>query len=309
MKYHQFWAMNTAFMLASEAPEPEQSFAMTQTFIEKCEQHFTRFKATSELSALNRSAGDWFSVSPEMLELLILAMECHRATNGIFDPSILPDLQSAGYTQSFDQLREHGADSNPSHGKRSARIPFSAIEIDSLQGRVRLPLGMQIDLGGIAKGWVAERGAALLAENASACGVNAGGDMFLIGHPQGQDHWEVALEDPREPSKDLMTLLVDHGAVATSSIAKRIWQQGDVKRHHLIDPRTGDPAETPWLSVTVFASTAVYAETFAKSVLIAGPEQAGALLNDHPEISFLAVDAQGQLWKSPTEKETLNEYA
>jgi len=309
MQYHRFRAMNTAILLAAESKQPEQVFETAQKFVEQSEQRFTRFKETSELSALNRSAGNWISVSPEMLDLLLVALECHHATNGIFDPAILPDLQAAGYTKSFDQLLEHSADLSPKLNRGSRSNPFAAIEIDSLQGRVRLPKGMQVDLGGIAKGWIAERAAHKMAEHTSACGVNAGGDMFLIGHPQGRENWEVALEDPRNPIQDLMILLVDGGAVATSSVIKRSWIQGEIKRHHLIDPRTGEPAETPWLSVTVFAPKAALAETFAKAILIAGSDGADTLLDNNSEVSFIAVDADGQIWKSPVEKEVIHEYA
>lgn len=309
MQFHRFRAMNTAILLAAESKQPEQVFETAQKFVEQSEQRFTRFKETSELSALNRSAGNWISVSPEMLDLLLVALECHHATNGIFDPAILPDLQAAGYTKSFDQLIEHSADLSLKLNRGSRSNPFAAIEIDSLQGRVRLPKGMQVDLGGIAKGWIAERAAHKMAEHTSACGVNAGGDMFLIGHPQGRENWEVALEDPRNPIQDLMILLVDGGAVATSSVIKRSWIQGEIKRHHLIDPRTGEPAETPWLSVTVFAPKAALAETFAKAILIAGPDGADTLLDNNSEVSFIAVDADGQIWKSPVEKEVIHEYA
>jgi thiamine biosynthesis lipoprotein len=307
MKYHSFRAMNTAVLLATESPQPSQTFETAQVFIEQSEQRFTRFKETSELSALNRSAGTWFPVSSEMLDLLLLALECHQATNGIFDPSILPDLQAVGYTTSFDQLLEQGVDRIPNILAPTSKSPFSAMEVDTAQKRVRLPRDMQIDLGGIAKGWIAEKAAHLMANDSAACGVNAGGDMFLIGRPQRRTHWEVALEDPRNPVQDLMTLLVEGGAVATSSVVKRSWKQGSIKRHHLIDPRTGEPADTPWLSVTVFAPQAVLAETFAKSILIAGLDGAQTLLDNHPEISFIAVDEQGQLWKSP--KEQVYEYA
>jgi len=309
MQYHRFRAMNTAILLAAEGPQSAQAFEAAQNFIEQSEQRFTRFKETSELSALNRSAGDWFTVSPEMLDVLILALECHRATAGLFDPSILPDLQAAGYTQSFDLLLERDSDPIPVTSPRSKRIPFDTIDIDSLQGQVRLPKGMRIDLGGIAKGWIAEKAAYKMAEYSATCGVNAGGDMFLIGQPHGQPMWEVALEDPRNPIQDLMILLVECGAVATSSVVKRSWKQGDLQRHHLIDPRTSEPAETPWLSVTVFAPKAVLAETFAKSILIVGPKDAQSLLDHNPDISFIAVDADGQIWKSPVEKEKVYEYA
>jgi len=310
MQYHRFRAMNTAILLATESSQPAQTFELAQFFIEQSEQRFTRFKDTSELSALNRAAGTWFPVSSEMLDVLTLALDCHQATNRIFDPSILPDLQAVGYTESFDQLSKLGSVTGPkSQVLASSKSRFTEIEIDVAQKQVRIPKDMQIDLGGIAKGWIAEKAAQLMSEYSSVCAVNAGGDMFLIGQPQGQANWEVALEDPRNPTQDLMVLLVEDGAVATSSVVKRSWKQDGLKRHHLIDPRTGNPAETPWLSVTVFAPKAVLAETFAKAILIAGPEQTQPLLNNNPDISFIAVDADGQLWKSPIEKEVIYEYA
>jgi len=309
MDYHQFRAMNTDILLSAESPYPKETFEMAQDFIERCEERFTRFKETSELSALNRSAGDWFTVSPDMLELLIASEECHLATNGIFDPSILPDLRHAGYDQSFDQLKERGPSFSPSERGHTVKTTFTTIQIDSLRGRVRLPIGTQLDLGGIAKGWIAEKAAKLIARSSTACAVNAGGDMFMVGQPQGQTAWEIGLEDPTEPIQDLTILLVEAGAVATSSVVKRSWFQGDVKRHHIIDPRSGEPAKTPWLSVTAFAPKAVLAETFAKAILIAGPEGSQSLLENNPDISFLAVDEERQLWKSPIEKEKIHEYA
>lgn len=309
MLYHRFRAMHTNILLAAESRYPLQTFEIAQQSIEQDEERFTRFKATSELSALNRSAGEWLDVSPDMLDLLITALACHYATNGIFDPAILPDLKTAGYTKSFDQILEKGVDPVPQYKIGTRRYSFSEIDIDSLHGRVRLPEGMQIDLSGIAKGWIAEKTARLMAKYCTACAVNAGGDLFLIGQPQGQPSWEVALEDPRDPIQDLMILQVEGGAVATSSVVKRSWQQGERMRHHLIDPRTGEPAETPWLSVTVFAPQAVQAETFAKSILIAGPDHAHTLFDNNPGISYLAVDAQGQIAYASTEKAVEYEYA
>jgi len=301
--------MNTNILVAAEGLQAELAIKVATKFIEVCEQRFTRFEETSELSALNRSAGDWFTASPEMFEVLTAALDCYKSTDGLFDPSILPDLQTAGYTHSFEHNPWQTRDPKPVSSLRSSAFSFSTIQLDPVHYQVQLPSGMQIDLGGIAKGWIAEKAAHLMASFSPVCAVNAGGDMFLIGQPHGQAAWEIGLEDPLDPTQDLMTLFVDEGAVATSSVVKRSWFQGDVKRHHLIDPRNGEPADTPWLSVTVFAPKAVAAETFAKALLIAGPSGALSLLDNNPGVSFLAVDDQKLIWKSPTEKEKIYEYA
>jgi thiamine biosynthesis lipoprotein len=89
-------------------------------------------------------------------------------------------------------------------------------------------------------------------------------------------------------------LNIPPGAVATSSITKRAWKQGEKQRHHLIDPRTGEPAETDWLSVTVIAAHADLCEVFAKALLIAGPREAQTIAQN-ADISYLAVNREGNI--------------
>lgn len=309
MQYRHFRAMNTTVVLAAEGKYLEAAFDAAQTSIEENERRFTRFSEESELSRLNRSAGRLFSASTEMMEVMTAALECHSAAQGLFNPAILPDLEALGYDQSFEQVLLGGVKKYSDGHLWLNVLPFSEVQLDPDQSKILLPIGMQIDLGGIAKGWIAEQAARLMSRYVPTCAVNAGGDMYLIGQPDGRTDWEVGLEDPLDPSQDLMTLLVEEGAVATSSTTKRFWTQDGQDRHHLIDPRSNRSAHSPWLSVTVFAPKAVLAETFAKALLITGPKDAPALLKNQPEISFLAVDIERQIWKSPTEKEPIYECA
>ena len=303
MEYYEFRAMNSVILMGAEGQGTAAGFEAARSFIEAAEERFSRFRETSELSYLNRSAGQWTSVSPDLFEVLDLSLTYYRATGGLFAPSILPDLQRAGYTRSMDELRAQGVDPVSADHFPSRAPAFDSLRLDHARSRVFLSQGMQIDLGGIAKGWIAERAAEVLSAYSTACAVSAGGDMFMIGHPQGQAGWDVALEDQRDPASDIITLWIDQGAVVTSSVAKRTWRQGNQLRHHLIDPRSGQPAQTPWLSVTVLAPHAALAETFAKAILIGGPRTADRLTRENTAIKFLAVDADGQLWNSAHHKE------
>jgi thiamine biosynthesis lipoprotein len=166
---------------------------------------------------------------------------------------------------------------------------------------------MEIDLGGIAKGWIVEKAAQLLNTYTEACAVSAGGDMLFIGRPSDGLDWDVALEDPREPSQDICQLHVRSGAVATSSVMKRTWRQGGTVRHHLIDPRTGESAKTDWLSVTVIAPDVITADVFAKAILIGGEGELQGLLGTRPELTFIAVDRHGNLQGSPTYRDFIYE--
>jgi thiamine biosynthesis lipoprotein len=296
MEYENFRAMNSEILLAAEGVAASSGFELAHRYIEASEKRFTRFSPSSEMTQVNQGAGKWTKVSADMYALLETALACYTATNGLFDPTILPDLEQAGYTKSIDELRIYGGEPLVVSDSQADRAPFPSIELRRDDLSVLLPTGMRIDLGGIAKGWIAEQAAWQLAKFSPTCAVSAGGDMFLIGTPPGQDTWDVGLEDPLQPNLDLMTLAVESGAVATSSVVKRAWQQGNTTRHHLIDPRTGQPAITPWLSVTVMAPRAATAEVFAKALLIGGPEYARVLMEKNPELSYLAVDANRQVW-------------
>ncbi len=309
MEYYEFRAMNTDIVLAAEgAPQSVQvGFAQARAYIEASEARFTRFAGTSELSALNRASGEWTGVSTEMFQLMQEAYEYVDATEGLFDPSILDALERAGYDKSMDEIRRFGAGPQATRpAVNVSRANIHAIEFDRLRRAIRLPRGLRIDLGGIAKGWIAERAARKLAQYAAACTVSAGGDMFMLGLPMGAASWEVALEDPRDTDNTLAILNVNEGALATSSIVRRRWQQGTRTMHHLIDPRTGQPADTDWLSVSVVAPHAATAEVFAKVLLIAGSRDADRISARRSDIAYLAVDAEGQLHGSIQVQEAIS---
>jgi thiamine biosynthesis lipoprotein len=304
----EFRAMNTSVMLAAEGEKAITGMYAAKSFIDECEQRFSRFLPVSELSALNRSGGDWIQVSDDLLDLLQLSMKYYTETNGIFDPTILPDLKRIGYDRSIDEIRAHGASIPAYRANRTARPAFPEIKLDLLNHRVSLPRGMEIDLGGIAKSWIVERAAQLLHQYVNVCGVSAGGDILFIGQPLDGMDWDVYLEDPRSPMKTLAQLHIPSGGVATSSIMKRTWSQAEKIRHHLIDPRTGEPAEADWLSITVIAPEVITAEVYAKAILIAGEKGLPSLMDGKRDLTFIAVDREGNLSGSSNYKEYIYEF-
>ncbi len=305
MIYDEFRAMNTSFLVAAEGRRERLQVHLDfiRTFVAECEQRFSRFRQDSELNALNRSAGHWFSASSELFDVVWQAYGLHQSTGGLFDPSILAALQAAGYDRSMDEIRQAGGLLDAPTGYREPwqRPPFEQTRFDHERRAIRLPEGVRIDLGGIAKGWTAERAAAALSKFTPACAVSAGGDMVLIGLPEGQNAWQVSLEDPRDPQLTLAVLNLPPGALATSAVTKRRWVQGGEQRHHIIDPRSGLPAGPAWLSVSVFTQTAARAEGFAKALLIGGPEAAARM----PGLRFVAIRPDGSLWGPPQSKEYL----
>jgi FAD:protein FMN transferase len=299
MLYDEFRAMNSNIVLAASGKDPvaiNQGFVESRQFINQSETRFTRFTDTSELAELNSSSGTWFQASAEMFEVIQLASHLASETGGLFDPAILPSLKRAGYNRSMDEIRNQAYRADSYTYVEIGDEPdqdFRNVQLDPAKRSILLPQGMQIDLGGIAKGWIAQRAALRLANVSTACAVSAGGDMFLVNLPDGEPDWEIGLENPLSPEENLAVLHVSPGAVATSSIAKRQWKHNGRFVHHLIDPRSGEPAQTEWLSTTVWAEQAAEAEVYAKALLIAGPSNAQALFKYQTSKAYLAVDKQG----------------
>lgn len=307
MQYLEFRAMNSDIIFAAEgdARLVRHGFERARAFVEASEKRLTRFSSESELTHLNESSGEWFHASADLYGIVKHAHALGAETDGIFNPAILEALEHAGYDVSMDEIRAQGA-RPPQPALALAPLDFRTIELDDSQSAIRLPPGMRIDLGGIAKGWIAERAAQRLAEFTNACAVNAGGDLFLIGHPHEEPAWFIELEDPRDANKVLALLRVDAGAVTTSSITRRKWRQNGHIQHHLIDPRTGRPAETDWLSVTVIAPHAADAEVYAKALLIVGSRGAESVTARREGLAYIAVDRAGQMWGSSSVREYVN---
>jgi len=241
-----------------------------QQRLEQLEARWSRFRAESEISRLNAHAGHPVVVSAMTFELVALAVAESLATDGRFDPTVLPALLAAGYDRDFAHLRDRPATAHEPTGPSPG---VQAITFDPIVRAVTLGPGTAIDVGGIAKGFAADRvSRELLDEGAAGACVNVGGDLRVMGAPPDGQAWSVAIE--HEPghvgrSGELPTLALLEGGVATTSRCRRVWRGADdTIRHHVIDPRTGRPAVVPWRSITVVAGDAASAEVGATAGLL-----------------------------------------
>jgi len=280
------------FVDGSDAKLAREALRGTERFFHKVEARFSRFRAGSELAQLNLASGQVASVSPDLAELVELALAAARASDGIFDPTVIGALEAAGYERSIERIRRDG----PHPPRRVAPRPgrWKQVAIDPARGTVRLPAGVRLDLGGIGKGWAADRAGTML-QVLGAGMVNAGGDIRAWGHqpglPSGQG-WLVSVDHPEQPGTDVAWLRVHDGAVATSSVTARRWAGG----HHLIDPRTARPADTDLLSVTALAPTVVQAEVAAKVALILGREAGLEWLAQQSGVEAVLIDGTGKVF-------------
>lgn len=218
----------------------------------------TRFEPSSELSRFNDAAGRWVAVSETLGALLRESLRAYTASEGLVNAAVLPAMVAIGYTRDFAQ----GATVlTPPAGHALPPLP----DVLEVRGReARLAPGAGIDLGGIAKGWLADRLAERLGDNAV---VNLGGDLSARGGGPDGEGWPVGFGG--------RTVLVRDAGVATSGTQSRRWGDG---LHHLIDPRTGLPARTDLVETSVIAPTASDAEIQAKTALLLGAARAELFL-------------------------------
>jgi FAD:protein FMN transferase len=229
------------------------------------DRRFSRFRPDSELTSVNIAGGVATNVSPAFAEVVAIALDAAARSGGLFDPTVHDALVAAGYDRTFDEVLA---------GARGQLHPAEPCgrwrEVEVYDRSVRLPAGLHLDLGGLAKGWAVDRAT----EDALATGlpwvlVNAGGDLRLAGDSAPID---VGVEDPADPDAELMRLRLDTGALATSSVTKRAWGPG---LHHLIDPRSGAPARSGILQVTAWGPSCAEAEVRATWTLVEGPAAVG----------------------------------
>lgn len=231
--------------------------ADAEAWVRVMSDRLTRFRGDSELSHLNASAGRPVEVSEELAALLQECLRAYSVSGGLVHAGTLAGLLAAGYTRDFSL---GGTPPTP-----APPPPPPLPELLIVRGRtVLLREGAAIDLGGIAKGWMADT----LAERlAASCVVNLCGDLYARGGGDAGEGWAVGFGDRTILAKDM--------GIATSGVAKRSWGPG---LHHLIDPRTGHPAATDLTEVSVVAPTAADAEIYAKTALLLGREAGEAWL-------------------------------
>jgi thiamine biosynthesis lipoprotein len=254
----------------------DRAIAVARQLADSWEDRFSRFRAGSQLIRLNAARGRPTKVDSTFISLLEMAADGVRRTGGRFDPSVLPALEAAGYTDDIEQVRAGATVRSGSPQPAAGVAGWNLIHVDAERGEVSLPPEMRLDFGGIAKGGFVDHLAAALAGWPGGI-VDAGGDLRVWGTRPDGTPWAVGIEDPVDPSRDLLVVCVDPdegGGIATSGPNRRHWTVDGVPQHHLIDPRTGRPLAGRIRSVSAFAPSVVAAEITTKAMLVAETDQA-----------------------------------
>jgi FAD:protein FMN transferase len=273
-------------------PEPVL-LQQTPAWFEEWEQSLSRFRADSELNKFNLLAGWPVPVSETFWDVFQVAREAEQASGGLVTPIILEALVEAGYDRSFDLMPK--ALPTPALRPWYAANSLAEVFLDENDHSICMPIDMRLDFGGVAKGWAAHQAAKLLAGYGAAL-VSAGGDISIVGEQFDGRPWPVSIDNPFEPGEMLGLLMLPGSCgVATSGTDYRRWLQGGRLSHHIIDPRTGIPAQTDLVAATVVAPDAMQAEMGAKVALISGSDRGLEWIEARPEMAALLVRETGEV--------------
>lgn len=261
-------------------PSPEAMGIQIEFFLRLLHRKLTRFEDGSELCALNAEPGESCSVSPTLAVAVDAALWAARRSDGLVDPTLVGELEDAGYASSRADLPPAGIDEALAVAPdRRAATPradarWQRVVVDTVAGVVSRPRGVRIDTGGSGKGLAADLAADRLGGYAAFV-VDAGGDLRLGGERPLKRLVRIDHPFADEPAHEFM---LHRGAVATSGIKTRLWRMGTGFSHHLLNPSTGEPAWTGVIQASSLGGTALEAETLAKMAFLSGPAGAREIL-------------------------------
>lgn len=270
---------------------------------ERIDHLMSTYKEDSAISKINRDAAAGpVATDSELFHLIERSLDISVLTRGAFDIT----YESVG--QYYDFRARQRPDDATIEAERE-HIDYRLVRLDAASGTIRfLKEGVRINLGGIAKGYVVERGVEILRSRGIRHGVvTAGGDSRLLGDRRGRP-WMVGVRDPRKEGEIAISIPLVDEAISTSGDYERFFDEDGTRYHHIIEPKTGKPA-AGMHSATVIGPDAVITDALSTSVFVMGVRDGLTLIGTLPDYESIVIDAEGHLYYSdglldPGEEET-----
>ncbi len=261
-------------VLDGRLPRAEQA---ARRVLATVDETYSRFRPDSELSRLNGRPEEEVLVSPLLANAIDVALRAAIETDGLVDPTVGRAMRLIGYDDDFARIRGR----TERIVLHLERVPgWKAVRFDPQSRCVRLRRGVELDFGSTGKALASELAAEAVMSESRARGVlvSVGGDVAMAGEVP-RDGWDILIaDDSRAQPEGAGELIALHeGAIATSSTSVRRWIRGDIELHHIIDPRTGLSAVTPWRTVSVVADRCVWANAAATAAIVLGDSAIGWL--------------------------------
>ncbi len=278
------FAMDTFMTLKVYGSGGEEAVDEAKNEIFRLEDLFSATKENSDISKLNSSDGSPEEVSEETAELLRLVLEVGEKTGGALDPTVFPIVREWGFTTGKYHVPE----------KNTLDDLLKNVGLDKITlngSQVTLSPGTEIDFGAAAKGYTGDRICGLLKKRGiTSALINLGGNVQALGTKPDGSLWSVGIEDPEDQSRLACTVRVSDRAVITSGSYERFFEEDGKKYWHIIDPKTGYPADKGLLSVTVIGEQGVYCDALSTALFVMGTEKAIDFCREHPDTEAVLID-------------------
>ena len=263
---------------------------------EKCKYYEELLSKTvegSDVWKINHAAGNSVEISPVTMEILLFAKKMSEETNGAFDITIAPASELWNFTDENPQIP-----SEMSIREAVSKIGYRQLTLNPATMTAPLEADASIDLGGIAKGFIADMvGAFLVEKDVRRAILNFGGNVVLIGEKEDGTTWKVGVQDPKKQTGEYVGVVSCGGgcSVVTSGTYERGFELDGVRYHHILDPATGYPVQNGLAGVTILASSSMVADAYSTACFVLGPDEGLAFAEQNPEIEAVFMLQSGEV--------------
>lgn len=285
-----FFALDTYITMQADGAEAENALEVVETHIRAREQQWSVTDPGSEIYTINHSGGAPVTVSADTAQLIQFALDMSSQTNGALDPTIYPVLTAWGFTTGSYQVP----------AQENLRELLSMVDYRNIHlqnDTVTIPVGTQIDLGSTAKGYIGDEAADLLREYGVVSAlINLGGNVQAIGTKPDGSPWRIGVRNPFADSNLGVLEIADMAVVTSGGYERYFTDEAGNTYWHILDPKTGYPAESGIVSVTVAAAEGKRCDALSTALFVMGPERAVEYWQSHGDFEMLLVLADGSIW-------------
>ena len=294
----EFFAMDT--LMRVKVWGSDEAADAVQQEVYRLEKLLSVTENSSDVALLN--CGGYKRISDETDELLHSALAISERTGGAFDPTVYPLVRLWGFTEATQRV--------PSQDELQAALSHVGIEnVDAQDGFAELKNGAQLDFGGIAKGYAAERCVSILqAAEVEAALLALGGNVQTVGSKPDGTPWAIGIADPAQPEQSLATLRFTGSlALVTSGGYQRYFEKDGVRYHHILDPKTGMPAQSGLASVTVLAQSGTLADALSTALFVMGLDEATEFWRASDDFEAVFITDDGEIYATAGATELLDD--
>ena len=283
------FAMDTAMTLTAYGDHAGEALEAAKSEIERLDALFSISSESGDIYALNHD--HTVALQEDTRALLSRALEVSASTGGIFDCTIEPVMQAWGFT-----TQDYRVPTPAELSTLLAHVDYTQVQLDG--STAAIPDDVQVDLGGIAKGYTSDRMMQVFSENGVTSGIiSLGGNVQALGLKPDGSRWRVAVQDPENSEENFAVIEIEDEAVITSGGYQRYFEEDGATYHHIIDPRTGYPADSGVISSTIISHDGTLADGLSTSLFIMGVDDALDYWRAHSdEFDAILMDENGTVY-------------